>query len=213
MADEKIKIIQAGMQIYERGLVAGTWGNISRRLEEDQGQFVITPSGMDYREIREEDISVLNLEGKKLEGEKEPSIESPLHRYIYQSRKDTNAIIHTHSTFASAISCLREDIPPIVEDMVQIIGGSVETADYELPGTKELAESAIEALDDKKAALLANHGAVALGENLKEALKVAEITEKSAEIYLIANTVGEPQKFSEEKIEEMREAYKKYKQT
>ncbi len=155
----------------------------------------------------------MNLEGKKLEGEKEPSIESPLHRFIYQSRKDTNAIIHTHSTFASAISCLREDIPPIVEDMVQIIGGSVETADYELPGTEELAESAIEALDDKKAALLANHGVVALGENLKEALKVAEITEKSAKIYLLADMIGEPQKLGEEEIEEMREAYKKYKQT
>lgn len=212
MKDEKDEIVEAGKEIYERGLVAGTWGNISRRLEEEPGKFLITPSGIDYREIEPEDLVLLNLNGDKIEGEKEPSTERPLHSLILSSREEIDAIVHTHSSFASAVSCLRHDIPPILEDMVQIIGGRIKTAKYELPGTKDLAKSALEGLQDRKAVLLANHGAVALGESMEEALKVAEIIEKSAKVYLMAELVGAPKEISEEDMEYLRDLYENYTQ-
>ncbi|KXA90919.1 hypothetical protein AKJ63_00585 [candidate division MSBL1 archaeon SCGC-AAA259D18] len=213
MTRAKKEITQAGTKIYDRGLVAGTWGNISKRLEEDPKKFAITPSGMDYRKIKEEDIVILNLEGEKKEGERIPSAETPLHAHVYKTREEINAVIHTHSVYASAIACLRENIPPIVEDMVQIVGGGIETAEYELPGTEELAESALRALNHKKAALLANHGVISLGKDVDEAIKVAEIVEKSAKIYLLAEFLGNPKKLDEEEVEKMKEAYRKYGQS
>lgn len=213
MKNERTEIVRAGKRIYERGLVAGTWGNISRRLEDDETKFAITPSGMDYEDTQEEDIVVLNLDGEKVKGEREPSTEFHLHQHIYSSREDTNAIVHTHSTFASAVSCTRESIPPLVEDMVQIVGGRIETADYKLPGTEELAESAVEALGDKRAALLANHGVVSLGEDLEEAMKVSEIVEKSAKIFLLANLSGEIHELSDAEVKKMRDLYEDYGQS
>ncbi len=207
MAKEKEKIIQAGREIYDRDLVAGTWGNISIRLEKDPSKFAITPSGMDYREIEEKDIAVLNLDGEKIEGEQDPSTENPLHRFIYQARENVNAILHTHSTFASAVACTQEDIPPLIEDMVQIIGGKIETAEYELPGSEDLAKVAVETLQDKNGALLANHGAVAVGPDIETALMAGEIIEKSAKIYTISKMLGEPKELSEEDVEIMKEIF------
>lgn len=207
MSKEKKEIVEIGKEVYNRGLVAGTWGNLSKRLEDDPDRLAITPSGIGYGEIKESDIAILTLDGEKIEGEKKPSSESPLHIQIYQARKDVNAILHTHSTFATAVACTKQDIPPIVEDMVQIVGGSIETAKYELPGTEALAKSVVKALDGKNAALLAHHGAVSLGRNLEEALKTAEIVEKSAKIYLFANMVGEPKKLDEEDVDIMRTFY------
>lgn len=194
--------------MYKQELVAGTWGNISIRLEDDSNKFAITPSGIDYREIEEEDIVILNLEGEKIEGKKDPSTENPLHRHIYKARENIKAIFHTHSTFASAVACTRKNIPPIMEDMVQIVGGSIETARYELPGSEDLAKAAVEALGEKNAALLANHGAVALGKDIDMALKVAKIVEKTAKIFTIANSLGDMKELSKEDVETMKEIYK-----
>lgn len=207
MSNEREKVVQAGQEIYDRGLIAGTWGNISIRLEESPNNFAITPSGMDYREIEKKDIAVLNLEGEKIEGEKEPSSEKPLHQHIYKAREDAKAIVHTHSTFASAIACNRETIPPLVEDMVQIVGGKIETAKYKLPGSEDLAKAAVETLKDKNATLLANHGAVAVGPDVDTAIMVGEIVEKSAKIYTISKMLGEPEVLSEEDVEIMREIF------
>lgn len=210
MAKPEKEIVQAGKEIYNLGLVAGTWGNMSRRLEDDRKKFAITPSGMDYRKITERDIITLNLECEKKKGRRIPSTEAPLHAKIYKHRKEVNAIIHTHSIYASAVACARENIPPIVEDMAQIVGGSIETAKYELPGTEELGESALKALKNKKAALLANHGVIALGTDMDEAMKVSEIVEKSAKIYLMAKFLGKPYELSKEEVEKMKEAYREY---
>lgn len=207
MTGEKEKIIRAGREMYDRGLVAGTWGNISIRLDENLEKFAITPTGMDYREIEKEDIAILNLEGEKIEGREDPSSENPLHRFIYKARENVNAILHTHSTFASAVACTREDIPPLIEDMVQIVGGKIETAKYELPGTEDLAKAAVETLKDKNATLLANHGAVAVGPDIDTALMAGEIVEKSAKIFTISKMLGEPKELSEEDVEIMREIF------
>lgn len=208
--DERKRIIEAGKEMFERKLVSGTWGNISRRIVENSQRFAITPSGIDYRKIDPGDMAIMNLKNEIIEGEKQPSSESPLHATIYRNRDDVNAIVHTHSHYASALACVRKDIPPIVEDMVQILGGRIETADYEMPGTEDLADSVLKALGDKNAALMPNHGAVALGRDITEALKAAEILEKSAKIFVLSSLVGEPHPLSHEDVETMKEMYKEY---
>lgn len=207
--DRKI-VVQTGKEILDRGLVAGTWGNVSKRLEEDQNKFAITPSGMNYKEIEEKDVVILNLDGERIEGGRKSSTEYRLHQHIYRSKEDVNAIVHTHSAYASAIACARRNIPPIVEDMVQVVGGSVETAEYKLPGTDELAKAGLEALGDKKAALLANHGVISIAEDMDEALKVSEIVEKSAKIYLFSHLIGVPEELSGEDVQKMRDMYSNY---
>lgn len=207
MTGDKKEVVKAGRELHKRNLVVGTWGNISVRLEEDRNKFAITPSGMDYEKINEDDIVILNLDGKVIEGKRDPSSEVPLHRFIYKKRADVNAILHTHSTYASAVACTRQEIPPILEDMIQIVGGNIETAEYELPGSEELAQAAINSLGEKNAALLANHGAISVGKNMDIALKVAEIVEKSAKIYLIANQTGNINELSEEDVEMMKKIH------
>jgi len=207
MAREKSKIIRTGKKIQNSGLVAGTWGNVSIRLKDDEDKFAITPSGMDYHEIEEKNIVIVDLDGKKIEGDSEPSTETPMHRQIYNKRDDVNAIVHTHSTFASVLACNHKDIPPIIEDMVQIVGGKVKTADYALPGSKELAESAVKGLKDKKAVLLANHGPVSVGSNIDEALMIAEIVEKSAKIYVFSKILGDPVELSDKDVSKMQEMF------
>lgn len=214
MMFEELKQLVAttGHQMIERGLVAGTWGNISVR-NEDGSKIVITPSGRPYNELTPVDTVVIDAAGKILEGSR-PSSELPLHLAIYAARRDVRAIIHTHSIFATACAVAGEAIPPSLEEMVQAVGGGVEVADYALPGTAELAQNAVAGLgEDRSAVLLSNHGAVACGPSLKEALLVAELVEKAAQIHTIAKQLGSVRRLSDEDVRLMRRFYvEKYRQ-
>ena len=162
---------------------------------------------MNYEDITAEDIVTIGLEGEILEGSRKPSSEYLLHLEIYKNFKNINAVMHTHSTYASAFAVCREDIPPIIEDMVQIAGGSIRVAEYALPGTVELAQKVVKAMGDRNACLLANHGLTGMGRNIEEAYKVCLIVEKSAQIAYISKNLGEPFILSDKDIEIMREYY------
>lgn len=202
----KAKILEVGRKIIQSGLVAGTWGNISA-WDSTRNGYWITPSGMDYLALSEEDLVLLSLDAKVLEGERRPSSEFLLHGAIYQSRPDIQAIVHTHSPFATAHSVSRAVLPGLVEDLVMIVGGEVEVAEYHLPGTAQLAQAAVDALHDKNAVFLANHGMVGVGYNLDEALKVCQVVEKSAQIHVMSRLLGTPVLLSQEDINQMRNAY------
>ena len=209
--NKKQSIISCGKQMFDRGLVAGTWGNISIRNAIGDRIF-ITPSGMPYGELTPEDIVVVDAVGNVLEG-KRPSSELPLHLAIYAKRTDVLAIIHTHSLYATACAVAGEGIPPCLEELVQVVGGSVDVARYALPGTNELAQNVVDALGDKTATLLSNHGAVACGPSLKEALLIAELVEKAAHIHVIAHQLGGARRLSDEDVQLMRRFYvEKYRQ-
>lgn len=208
MANERIKVVQAGRKLYEKGLVTGTWGNISIRIEENPCNIAVTPSGMDYENINEEDVVIMDLDGSKLEGMRKPSTEFPLHRRIYNTRDDIKAVIHTHSTFATAIACVRMKIPPITEEIIQLSGGDIETVKYELPGSEKLSKVVASALKSKNAALLANHGSVAIGGSIKEALIFAEVIEKNAKTYILSKLCGEPKILDKETIERIKTKFK-----
>lgn len=203
--DIREEIINNGKLMVEQGLVASTWGNISVRYDDER--ILITPSGMEYSILKPDDLVLIDLEGRIFEGHRKPSSELPLHLAFYHHRKDINAVVHTHSIYASAFSALRKPIPPLIEDLAQVIGGAVEVAPYGLPGTKELAQNATKTLGLKDAVLLANHGVVGVGSTLAEAYKACLLVEKTAHIALAAQVMGNPIVLSNDEVSFMRKAY------
>ena len=172
MNREKAKLMQmevckTAQEMYHSGLVAGTWGNISARVDEDY--MVITPSGMDYERLCPDDMVIVNMNTLEYEGNLKPSIETVVHSAVYKDRPEVNGIVHTHSTYALTVATARKEIPPICDDQVQILGGSVRLAGYTMPGTKEMAKEVIRALKERAGALIANHGAITVGRTLAEA--------------------------------------------
>ena len=202
-------LLRLGREMLASGAVAGTWGNLSAWDEAHRG-FWITPSGMDYRVLTERDLILLDPEGRVIEGFRRPSSEVLLHARIYKARPDVRGIVHTHSVYATAHAVARTAIPAIVEDLVQIVGGMVETADYALPGTLELALAAAEGLKERNAVLLANHGLVGIGNSLDEAWKVCQVVEKGAMIHAWSKMLGSPVLLNDEDVETMRQGYMTY---
>ena len=177
----------AGVKLVEEGLVAGTWGNVSLRLS--AAEMAITPSGFDYTSLRAEDVVIVNLETGEARGGK-PSTEKKLHRDIYRTRPEVNAVIHTHSMSASTVAAARREVPPILDDLVQIVGPTLRVAEYAIPGTARMGRVVLRALRGRMAALMANHGAVALGRTLEEALLCARIVEKGCRAFIEAEFLG-----------------------
>ena len=174
-------ILEAGVAMESRHLTIETWGNISMR-DPETGLLYITPSGMPYNKLVPEDIVALNPDGSVYKGRRVPSVEAGLHAKIYTKRRDAQAV-----------------------------GQEVRCADYALPGSVELADNCVKALGNGQAVLLANHGAVCAGKDLKECFKVAEVLETSAEIYYKALTIGKPCIIPKDKVEWMRDfAVNKY---
>ncbi|NMA01392.1 MAG: class II aldolase/adducin family protein [Clostridia bacterium] len=203
--DIREEIIYLGKKMVREGLVASTWGNISGRV--GPNQIYITPSGMEYESLEIEDITLLDLNGNVLEGKRKPSSEFQLHCEIYKAREDVQGIVHTHSKYASAFAVVRKPLPPLIEDMAQVVGGEVSVAQYALPGTKKLATNGVQALGNKGAVLLANHGVVGVGYNLQEAYKACLLVEKTAHIGVVASSLGVPFSLSAEDVQWMRQAY------
>ena len=205
----KAEVLHIGHTLLDKGLVAGTWGNISARIPETQ-LVAVTPSGKNYREITVDDIVIVDITGAVIEGQFKPSSELPLHLAVYHSRNDIQAIVHTHSVFASACAVAHKSIPPIIEDLVQLTGGSVDVANYALPGTDLLAQNVVQALGIKNAVLMANHGVVGCGQTLAEAMMACELVEKAAQIYIYANQIGGAQILSNDDIDVMHNFYVEY---
>lgn len=201
-------IVAMGKELIERKLVAGSWGNISVKVAD--GVYAVTPSGRGYANQKPEDIVIVDDACKTLDGELTPSSESKLHTAIYNACPEAKAIIHTHSIYASALAAMRKPVPAIIEDIVQIIGGRVECAEYALPGTQELADNAVKAMNGRKGVLLANHGAVCWGKDLADALMVCEILEKAAQIAIICQSCGGAVELSNEDAEIMHSFYEEH---
>lgn len=199
-------VVEKGIQLLSTNLTVGTWGNISCRVP-GQDYFAITPTGMSYDMLAPEDIVILDLRGNIISGARKPSIELPLHLAIYDSRKDIKAIVHTHSVYATAMAVARREIPGAVEDLVQIVGGSVRVNEYALPGTEQLGINTVKAMKGRNAVLLANHGMLGAGRDLEEAFKVCQVVEKSAQIIILAQLMGGVVELTQGDIEGMRNFY------
>jgi len=190
---EKKAVLEAGLTMWRKGLVVGTSGNVSMRLPaEGQDLMAVTPNKRYYDLLGMEDIIVTTFSGDTIEGELVPSSEVLLHAAIYEARPEVNAVVHTHSPFASAAAVAGVSIPPLLDDQVTFLGGEITVAPYALPGTEELGQNAARALGNRQAVMLANHGAVGVGRGIREALTACELLEKTAQVFFWARLLGAP---------------------
>lgn len=175
------EIVAVAQAIDQAGFCPSKSGNVSARFNDG---FLITPSGLPYARTKPEDLIYLALDGTVLSGSRKPSSEWPFHVAIYKARPDAQAIVHTHSPRATALSCARRGIPAF-HYMIALCGGAdVRCADYATFGSPELAENAVRALEGRKAVLLANHGVIALGASLAGAHTIVAEVENLAGEYL-----------------------------
>src|ERR671916_29642 len=199
--------VREGMVEFSRrmsvsGLVVGTSGNVSARTPD--GNVLMTPSGLDYELMEPEDVVLVDLDGKVLEGSFEPSVETPMHTGIYRSRPETRGIVHTHARYSTTLACLNWEITPI-HYMLAVLSdeGRVPIARYATYGTEELARNAAQALGNShRACLLRNHGTIAVGPSVSEAYSRTELLEEMAVVYYCTRLAGEPVLLTEQQLAE-----------
>lgn len=192
-------LVRACHRLAAEGLFIGTGGNLSVR----SGEVVaLTATGAVLGEITGEQITITDLEGRIIDGELVPTSESPLHLgiYRYAPAEQVGAVVHTHSMMATAIAVVLDELP-ILHYQQLALGGPLRVAPFHPFGSQELAAAVGQALDGRLAALMANHGAVALGANLAKAVENALLTEWLCELYLRAKTIGEPRVLTSEQLQ------------
>ena len=208
MKEARDQLIAYGKKLVETNLTKGTGGNLSI-FDREAGHMAITPSGIDFFEIQPEDIVNMTLDGDIVEGERTPSSEWVMHKIFYENREDIDAMIHAHTMYATVMATLRWDLPPS-HYMVAVAGKNVRVADYATYGTPELAENAYEAMKDRRAVLLANHGIIAGAQDLLNAFNIVEEVEYCSEVHIKAKSVGEPVILDDAEMTHMLERFETY---
>ena len=191
MNDARHDVFVHAKKMWEAGLVVGSAGNVSRRV--DARHIAVTPTSVPYDTLTADDIVIVDVaSGQAVESKRDASYELPMHRVVYRSRPDVGAIVHTHSPFVTTLSVLHKPLPPVIDEMVVYVGGTVEVADYAFTGTEQLGTNVGRALNDRLGCLLANHGNVCIGRDLAHALHIAVVMESCARVYVQALAIGEP---------------------
>ncbi len=182
----------------ELDLVSGTSGNVSARVA--GGLMAITPMGRSYEGMAAEDVVVVDGDLNPVDGDLMPSSESLLHAAIYAARPDIGGIVHTHAVYSSAVAAAGVNIPPIVDEMVVNLGGEVRVSEYAPPASEAVAERVCEALGNRDAALIRNHGAVGVGLDVRTALEASVLTERVAQIFVLSSVFGCPTTLPDEVV-------------
>ena len=200
MNTERVReqVAEVARKMAELGLVSGTSGNVSARLPD--GLMAITSMGKGYEDMKADDIVVVDGDLDPVEGDFMPSSESLLHAAIYGARADVGGIVHTHAVYSSAVAAAGMAIPPIVDEMVVTLGGEVQVSEYAPPASEEVAGRVCEALGNRDAALIRNHGAVAVGADPEAALKASVLTERIAQIFVLSSAIGRPTALPDEVV-------------
>jgi L-fuculose-phosphate aldolase len=189
-------VAAAARRLAAEGLVLGTSGNVSVRAGE---RVAVSPTGAKLRELEAGQVTVVDLEGELVEGSLEPTSELGLHLGIHAQRGD-GAIVHTHSPMATALSCVIDDLPVVHYEMLRF-GGAVRVAPYATFGSPELAAAVHRALEGRTAALMANHGAVAVAQDADSAVELALLLEWACEVYWRAAQIGEPRTLGADELQ------------
>lgn len=185
MRDE---VLAAAREMLALGLTSGTAGNVSGR--DADGTVVVTPAGLDYRAMTEDDLVVLDPEGTVLSGRRAPSSERALHLAVYRAFPEIRGVVHAHPVHATMFACARVPVPAAVDEFAIYAGGDVPCADYYPSGTEDLAREAVRHLRDRAAVLLASHGLVTVGASPAAALHVATVVEQGAHAIWGATALG-----------------------
>ncbi len=204
----KKEIIKAGMNLDRYGLIALSGGNVSVRME--SGEILITPSGMIYEDLVEDDILVMDINGKIIEGTRKSSSDTEAILYIMQNRPDVNAVIHTHQPYATAIGLIQDEFEVNLTTLANATAGPVPVTPYSSAGSIEMGIDTVKYVGDGLAVILAHHGVMTIGKNLKQALYAAVYLEEAAKCYLAARACGETKKMTPEQIAQSIEVFKYY---
>lgn len=187
--DIKEKLIEVTKRAYADKMFAATSGNLSL-YDRETGRMYITPSSYPYELMTAEDVMVIDLDGNILEGPHKPSSEWRMHAAIYRSDDTVNAIVHTHSPYATAFAINHMSIPVVLYEIVYFLGGDIPLAEGAIPGTDAVGENAVKVLRDRYGCLMANHGALAVGDTLDRAYTRAVYIEDAAKAYSLALSHG-----------------------
>ena len=182
------RIVEAAQELLAKRLVEGTSGNISARMED--GRIACTPSSLDYRVMTAEDICIVNPDGDLVKGERGPTSEKYLHLAVMNAYEDIAVCIHSHAVHATMFAVAHQDIPSCIDEFTVYLGGDIRCTEYAPSGSPDLAEQVVKALENRGAALIANHGMVAVGTTMEKTMHNTALVERSAKIIWGAKQLG-----------------------
>ena len=182
-------VLDASRELLRSGLVEGTAGNLSARLPD--GHVVMTPSSLAYEQMGLSDLVVTDLEGAVIEGTRPPTSEKALHLACLRQHEDIGAVIHSHAMYATMFAITHQPIPCVIEEFDIYVGGEVPVADYKVTGSDELGDEVARWVGDRGAVLMANHGLLTVGKDIAQAMKIASLVERTAQIVWGARSLGD----------------------
>jgi len=199
------EVLGAALKIDKYGLVTLTGGNVSGR-DKETGYVVVTPSGLEYDNLSPGDMVVVDMDGNVVEGHYKPSVDTASLLYIFKHRDDINGIIHTHSTYASSFAVKQEKIPVVSTTLANEVGGEVQVTRF-IGAAENFGPSVCEVIQDVRACLLANHGVLTVGPDVRHAMVAAVMLEDAAKVYYLAKTSGTPLVLPEDEVKRAKEVF------
>ncbi len=186
--EERRDVIKAGMKLDRYGLIALSGGNVSARMP--SGEILVTPSGMIYEDMVAEDVLVVSLDGKVIEGERSASVDTEALLYIYEKMPSINAIIHTHQPYATAISLVADELPCCLTTLANATKGAVKVCEFASAASIDMGIQTVENVGTQLAVILKNHGVISIGDSLKQALYSCVYLEEAAKTYVYARSMS-----------------------
>ena len=205
--NERQQVIDTGILLDRYRLISLSGGNVSMRIG---GHILVTPSGMSYERLTPRDIVVMDPGGKVIEGDRRPSVDTVALLHIFREKPGINAIIHTHQPYATAIGLVMDELPAFCTTLVNATLGAVKVAPYSSAASLDMGIKTVEHIGDKRAVILRNHGVVAVGPTLKDALYAAVYLEDACRSFLAARTLGEPRVLTDAQVAEAVEVFRHY---
>jgi L-fuculose-phosphate aldolase len=187
--DVSERMVKAGRELHNQGLVRGTSGNISARIP-GTDTFLIKPSGARMECLKADELVLVDLQGNRIRGESNVSMETPVHSAIYRTRKDVQAVVHTHAPTATAFGIAKTEIFPLQIEVFMLLPNGVPVVPFEPPGSEALALAVQKKIEDYDALILENHGIVTVGSTIEVACNLNEMVEEAAKIQFLAMTLA-----------------------
>lgn len=200
------ELLKLHMVLPKSNLVTWTSGNVSIR-DKESGYVVIKPSGITYEDLQAEDMVILDLNGKVVEGDKKPSSDTASHLYIYRQRPDVFGVVHTHSPYATAFAAIGKPIPVYLTAQADEFGGPIPCGGFALIGGEEIGKVVVDSIGSSPAIILKNHGVFTIGPSGKGAVKAAVMVEDVARTIWLARQLGEPDEIPADMVEKLHYRY------
>lgn len=205
---EKREVIHAALEMKANRLISLSGGNVSMKTE--TGHVLVTPSGLSYEGMKEDDIIVLTQKGERVEGTLRESVDTPAILYIYEHMPEVNAVIHTHQPYATAVGLIQDVFPVAVTTLANVTLGEVYVAPYSSPASVDMGIQTVNYINGRRAVILKHHGVITVGPTLKDALYAAVYMEDAARTYLAARAAGTVTEMTPDQVRNAVEVHRTY---